>query len=186
MMIEPGGKAVFIEVPKTGSTACTIHLRDQGHWFQNGARGRTAIPGTFMGRHSHLTDDTLKELGVVAYGVVRNPWDRMASLWRASSPGSTPFISYMKRGSFRHGPFDLMTKPQHDWLERVDHVIRYEELDRLWDQMAWQFGHLPLGPIDPANVSRRRTVPEWTDEELDIVAERFAIDIETYGYTGPS
>lgn len=190
MMLHPHGVAVFIEVPKTGSTACTLHLRDAGGWFQNGSKGTKQVPGTsFPGRHALLsqeTRDVFDDLGVTAYGVVRNPWDRMASLWRASAPGSTSFISYLKTGRFTHGHIDIMTTPQHEWLRWVDHVIHYENLAREWDQMSYQFGHLPLGPIPPRNVSKSRAIPPWTAEEIAIVAERFAIDAEVYGYGGPS
>ena len=57
----------------------------------------------------------------------------------------------MTTGKFRHGPYDLLRKPQDEWLRLVDHVIRYESLDRTWDQMAYQFGHLPVGPIPKKN-----------------------------------
>ena len=190
MMIHPDGIAVFVEVPKTGSTAATIHLRDKGKWFQNGSKGTKAIPGTgFTGRHSYPNEVTRRhfdELGVTVYGVVRNPWDRMASLWRASAPGTTSFLEYMRTGKFKHGPIDIMTCQQRTWLQNVDHVIRYEELERTWDQMAFQFGHLPIGPLPKVNVSKSRAEPDWTQEELDIVADRFALDIATYGYTGPT
>ena len=189
MMIHPDGLAVFVEVPKTGSTAATLHLRNAGKWFQNGSKGHNQLPGTYTGRHAAIEDETkafLDEHDVVSYGVVRNPWDRMASMWRASAPGSTRFIEYLKTGKFIHGPYDLLHKPQREWLRHVTHVIRYEDLERTWDQLHYQFGHLPLGPIPQKNVSKNRAVPEWTREELDIVEKRFLVDAEHFGYTGPS
>ena len=189
MMIHPQGVALFVEVPKTGSTACTLHLRKHG-WFQNGMKGTKQIPGTtFPGRHSYLdaaARQLLDQTEVTVYGVVRNPWDRMASLWRASAPGTVPFLEYMQTGKFRHNHIDIMTAQQRTWLEFADHVIRYEELGRNWDQMSYQFGHLPVGPIPVSNRSKRRASPNWTQEEIDLIADRFALDIQTYGYTGPS
>lgn len=188
MMIHPDGVAVFIEIPKTGSTSATHYLNKKAKWFQNGAKGTSPIPGTFPGRHSHPNEESralFDEHGVTVYCVVRNPWDRMASMWRASAPGSTSFIDYLKTGKFKHGPYDLMTKPQLDWAKWADHVIRYEELERTWEQMAFQFGHLPNGPLPKINVSKNRAVPQWTREELDIIEKRFIDDIEKFGYTGP-
>ena len=189
MMIHPNGVAIFVEVPKTGSTACTVHLNKKGHWFQNGSKGTKLIPDTFAGRHSVISDksrEMLTDMGVTVYGVVRNPWDRAASLWRASAPHSDTFMRYMTQGKFKHGPLDLMTEQQWTWLRNVDHVIRYEDLERTWDQMAYQFGHLAPGPLPKVNVSKRRAKPDWTREELDLVAHRWRDDIEHFGYTGPS
>ena len=188
MMIHPTGKAVFVEVPKTGSTACTKHLHAHG-WFQNGGKGYATLPNTATGRHSYPTASTkafLDEMGATSYGVVRNPFDRMASLWRASAPGNTGFHAYMISGKFRHGDMDILTQPQHTWLDNVDHVMRYEALEEQWDYWADRYGDLPLGSIPVINRSKNRAVPEWTSEEIDIVAQRFAVDIETYGYEGPS
>lgn len=194
-MIHPEGVAVFVEVPKTGSTACTLHLRKH-KWFQNGSQGTIPVTGAFPGRHSYpnaATRQLFDQTGVTAYGVVRNPWDRMASLWRSSAPGNTSFIDYMRRGKFTHGPIDVMTCQQRTWLEHVDHVMRYETLEQDWAAHATvpdvpdpPRPLLPPGPIAPANVSKNRAKPDWTQDEIDIVAERFALDIETYGYTGPT
>lgn len=188
MMIHPEGQAVFVEVPKTGSTAATLHLRNKGGWFQNGARD-FVVPGAFTGRHGAIEAETfefLREHEITSYGVVRNPWDRAASMWRASAPGNTSLLAYFTTGKFNHGPYDLLRKPQDEWLRLVDHVIRYESLERTWDQMAYQFGHLPVGPIPKKNVSKRRDNPEWTDAELNLIGERWGIDALKYGYYGPS
>lgn len=188
MMIHPEGKAVFVEVPKTGSTAATKHLNSHG-WFQNGARGYAPMPASHTGRHGMITDhlkEWLDEHGVTVYGVVRNPWDRMASLWRSSSPGTTPFDTYMKTGKFVHGSTDLIMTPQHEWLRNVDVIMRYERLAEDWDYWSDRYNELPRGPLPVVNRSKDRSVPEWTEEEINMIAERYAIDIETYGYEGPS
>ena len=188
MMIHPDGVAVFVEVPKTGSTAATLHLRKHG-WFQNGSKGTIPVTGAFPGRHSYpsaATRQLFDRTGVTAYGVVRNPWDRMASLWRSSAPGNTTFLDYMTTGRFTHGPIDVMTCQQDTWLKHCDYVLHYEQLEDIWSELAGAFGHLPPGPLPRANVSKRRATPLWTKAEVDLIADRFALDIETYGYTGPT
>lgn len=183
MMIHPEGQAVFVEVPKTGSTAATKHL-SKHKWFQNGSKA-AVLPGTTYGRHSYPNEITrrfLEEHLCTSYGVVRNPWDRMASLWRASAPGNTPFFEYMTTGKFKHGDMDILMQPQRQWLEHVDVVMTYERLAEDWDKQP----DLPPGPLPVVNRSKNRAMPAWTKEEIDLVAERFAIDIETYGYEGPT
>lgn len=183
MMISPNGRAIFIEIPKTGSTAATLHLQ-RHKWFQNGMKGTKRI-GTFPGRHGALTDEdreTLTELGVTVYCVVRNPFDRAASMWRASNPKSSwSLYEYFTKGRFNHGKFDLLRKPQVDWAAHADHVLHYETLDRDWNDCL----DLPVGPLPKVNVSKKRAEPEWTDRELELIADRFAADINRWGYDGP-
>lgn len=191
MMISPDGRALFVEVPKTGSTAASAFLRKNG-WWQNGSQGARRVPGTVTGRHTTLTAESgqwMDEHEVVAYGVVRNPWDRMASLWRASAPGTQSFWDYMTTGRFNTGDYDLIHMQQADWLEHVDYVMRYETLIGDWTMRAAALGHLPPIPehgFDVVNRSKRQAKPEWTQREIDLISERFELDIAVWGYTGPS
>ena len=184
MMISPDGRAAFIEIPKTGSTACTVHLQ-RHKWFQNGSKGTKRVPGTQMGRHTKLTDEAASFLmlhGTTTYCVVRNPFDRAASMWRASNPKrSWSLYEYFTKGSFKHGKYDLLQEPQIEWASNCNHVLHYETLERDWNDCL----DLPVGPIKPVNVSKNRAEPEWTDRELELVADRFAADINRWGYDGP-
>jgi len=188
MRIHPEGVAVFVEVPKTGSTAASLYLGKHG-WIQNGSKGTAPLPGTLTGRHAYPTAETkafCDEHGATIYGVCRNPWDRMASLWRSSAPGSMSFSDFLTDFHFVHSGMDLMQANQWMWLEHAHIVLRYEQLAQQWDAVAAAVGHVPKGPIPRANVSVSRRVPNWTSAELDVVGQRFIADIDHFGYTGPT
>ena len=183
-MISPDRRALFVEVCKTGSTAAARHLASNG-WVQNGAKGHKRIPGTALGRHARLEKDSVtyvRNTGMRTYGVVRNPWDRMASLWRASAPGTMSFWEYMNSGRFKHGGYDVLRMTQATWLYGVEHVIRYEQLTEQWNL----YPDLPAGELPKVNVSKNRAKPDWEQREVDIIAERFAEDIRRWGYEGPT
>jgi len=185
MMIHPAGVAAFVEVPKTGSTAMVRHLNRRGGWAQNGKHG-PPIPGTETGRHAPLTKEAAawcRDNGITTYGVVRNPFDRMASLWRASGQGS--FTQWMNRGRFRVQGIDVVRTPQLEWLQFVDRVLLYEMLEAEVAKINWDTGHMPKGPIERVNVSKRSTEPDWTDEALDLVLKHHQADLDVWGYPTP-
>ncbi len=188
MMISPDRDAIFIEVCKTGSTAAARYLREHG-WVQNSSL-KPRIISTDAGRHSFLTEETMPHIrGMRTYGVVRNPWDRMASLWRASCPSHKPFWTFLNRGRFRLGPADALHFQQVNWLYGVEHVIRYETLNDDWQRLADKYGDLPSlpkGGLPVVNKSKDRRTPQWTRRERDLIARRFADDIATFGYKEPS
>lgn len=186
MMRSPDSQLLFIEVPRTGSTALKSHLRDRGGWAQV-----PALQGV-RGRHSPL----LQPYRGYAFGVRRNPWDRMASWWRLSAPGTTSFISYLMEGRHKIAGVDILRFTQVQWLQYTDDQLRYETLEEDWQRLCARVQHfefvsyetkseLPPGPIPLRNVSKDKREPEWTAKEIDVVAQRFAEDIERWGYTGP-
>ena len=133
MIIHPDGEAVFLEVPKNGSTAISVWLRRQHGWVQNGSD--MTVDGTQQGRHGWLDADQAEMLtsnGVRIYGVCRNPWERAASLWRGHAPGSQSFDDWLKRGRFMHGRIDVKNTGQSFWLEHATDVLRYEHLEAEW------------------------------------------------------
>lgn len=186
MMLNYQRKAAFIEVCKNASTACAVLLRNHG-WWQNGAKNRPRIPHTLSGRHAYLTrqaKEHMTEAGWTVYGVVRNPWDRMASLWRADDP-QPAFGEMLKRGRYKMGGVSILIFDQVDWLYGVDHVLRYEHLERDLAAHAEDLGLHAAPKLPPVNISRSRATPPWTPELIDLVGARFNRDVERWGYTPP-
>jgi len=187
MMLHPEGRAVFVEIPRTGSTAATVFLRSHG-WFQNGARGHHPLPMTMLGRHAPISPEArvlLRAQDVPTFAVVRNPWDRMASAWRIDNGKEGDLERYLKHGRFMHGKLDILRMTQVSWTYGVEHVLRYETLEHDWDTHIWHLPALPRDGFARLNVPPQPK-PDWTQEAIDIVAKRFAPDIERWGWTGPT
>ena len=181
MMLSPCGRAVFIEVPKTGSTACVTHLRDKAGWYQ------AAFPGMARGRHAWL----VQPVEPVTFGVLRNPWDRMVSVWKSYAPRGGTLKQWLNQGAFKLGGADLLSFTQIEWLAHVEFRLRYEMLaaDWVWlrDILYNDVGVLlPDAPIPKMNVSPPRDDPEWTPELIAWVKDRFAADVDAGQYEGPS
>lgn len=190
MIIHPEGVAIFLEVPKNGSTAISMWLRRSHGWIQNGSD--MTVPNTQVGRHGWLDDATGKWLqveGVRIYGVCRNPFERASSLWRGHAPGSQSFDDWLKRGKFMHGRVDVKNTGQSFWLQHATDILRYEHLEEDWktahDAEPRIIPEWPSGGIPRENVSKKKAKPEWNDFQMDWVRQKWAIDIAMGGYSGP-
>jgi len=191
VIIHPEGEAVFVEVPKTGSTAVTIFLQKQHQWVQNGSG--LSIDNTMLGRHGWLSTeqrDMYASHGVPIFGVCRNPFERASSLWRGHAPGSTSFTEWLKTGRFQHGNVEIKTTPQTFWLQGCTDVLRYEHLTEDWAAAVAKYPGvlppLPDGGLPRVNVSKKTQKPEWDEWQLEWVRKTFAVDIAFGGYSGPA
>lgn len=186
MMLSPDARQLFVEIPKTGSTAATKWLHKHG-WFQNGSMGTGRIPGTATGRHAYHTETSkawAEEHEVTTYAVVRNPWDRIESVWRQSETRMS-WDQFMVSGRFKHGNVDILSMTLTDWTFGVDHVLRYETLTRDWNDCI----NLPVCPLDGFprfNAAKREARAEWRPEQIEKVRQTFAPDVERWGWKGPS
>lgn len=140
------------------------------------------------------------------YGVARNPWDRVVSLWHWDEEGkdgyTRDFEGWLRRGitTYSTGSGFLVCRPCSWWLhplragrkdrpdivaERglkdVDFVIRFEN----WDEDLQVLSDVLDRPVPDRHVgkSKRRPYQEYYDDVTrDLVAEMYAEDIELYGY----
>ena len=134
---------------------------------------------------------------------VRNPWDRMTSLFEylaASSRRDVNKVEFelfvadveniLNRGQCK----DIHLKPQYDWVHddegnlQVDFVGRFEQLHEDWEHVC---NKLKLNPdhsrLDHLKASTRRH-SGWRDyytsqELIDAVGELYERDITTWNYT---
>lgn len=191
--VSPDGLYAFVEVPKTASTAARDFLQADG-WRPNSvARKGWKIPGLDRGRHAALTPEATRfmdDRGIQSFAVIRNPWDRMASLWRSSTPAGVTLNEYLKTGRFPASGMSILHTPQCVWAIGVTETLRYEHLIEDWNNLADRWPDFPrLNPKHGLPVVNKRNPgrePEWDEESLEIVRTRFSIDAERWGYTGPT
>lgn len=172
----------FVHPPRTGGTSI-----GQGWDLQQPEYQRHAPPGA----------------ADFIYGTVRNPWDRVVSLYQYLHPTAT-FEGWVRAGlrpTFVTGSSFEVTRPCSWWLHplsagpwrkradivaarglrNADFVVRFER--RMEDlQMLGQI----LGreaPTEHVNATVRGPFQDYYgDETQRIVGELFAEDVELYGY----
>ena len=121
--------------------------------------------------------------------VVRNPWDRVVSLWafwNKLKKANIPFDNFVRNlSSFKFNDVSWFTfdQPQKAWIPNgVTYLLRFETLDRDFVQIQNLFGCTdPLPKINASDHADYHTY--YTDETRDIVARVFKDDIDTFGYT---
>ncbi len=181
-MVSDEYKCIFVEVPKTGSTSIR------------------AILGTPPKPHLNICQiaqqlDPHKFNAYFKFGFVRNPWDRAVSLYERKEGlqlrtklSFEEFIEWMKYASStcihpvpHRYQLDWFVGPSGDIM--VDHIGRFEDLEQEWAKIAEKLGiEAGLGR-ENVNSERMRDYTRYYNKKTrDLVAERFAVDIEYFDY----
>jgi Sulfotransferase family len=173
-------KFAFIHIPKTGGTSVSTalynqHVQSDRHYTQHYTYSRLRDKNPFI-------EDYL------SFVFVRNPWERMVSMCSLYyGPGMTPesFSMFLKLGNpnwSRWQPFEQV-KFTHDdsGNQLVSFVGRYENLDKDFASVCdWLGVDLVLPHINRSTHTDYHDY--YNDETRQIVAGRFADDIEVFGY----
>jgi hypothetical protein len=188
-MISHEHRCIFVKVPKTAGTSIASALRCEhlGPPHRDIVQIRDALAG--IGRSACLES-------YFKFGFVRNPWDRVVSLHcrkergrTLGPPGFAEFVAWIENAS------DTCVHPtahrnQRDWFldERgevgVDFIGRFENLAGDFRVICGRLGIAPPPlPHEKRNASGRKHYTEYYTPALrDIVAEKFRVDIEAFGY----
>lgn len=189
MIISPKLEVIFIHNPKTAGITITSTMNELD-------------PGCIPTLNKHDTPDSIplpfKEF--LSFSIVRNPWDRMVSLyhqfWKIRdkySPKIVPEITdrtfkYFCMEAYKLPSFEnndelmfIHRSPQSAWVKNSDMIFNYEDglskvLETIFDVEPWE---LPF-----KNVSVRSEYKKYYDPELiDYVGSLFCEDIDNLGYT---
>tara|TARA_Y100001933_G_scaffold265198_1_gene336816 strand:- start:2458 stop:2964 length:507 start_codon:yes stop_codon:yes gene_type:complete len=115
------------------------------------------------------------------YGVVRNPYERMVSWWKFASTGRSgknkSFLDFLEHPTKQH-----TTKYYQYFGGNKIGILRYENLVSDFVSFCDEVG-IPRQKLPHKNASKHRCYTEYYDDETrQIVAERYARDIEYFGY----
>jgi len=176
-MINHDLKCIFVEVPKTGSTSVSSII------------GKPAKPHlTIVKIQNQVTKQQFDEYFKFAF--VRNPWDRALSLYRyiLKTPSHyyhkqclqfVNFSAYLRKRPLLPQQYDFLSKHGKNQLNFIG---RFENLQKDFNTVCDKIG-IPHQELPHHNPTKHKHYTEYYDEETNqIVAEKYAKDIEYFGY----
>jgi hypothetical protein len=210
-MISHEYKCIFVEVPKTGSTSVrTIlgkawkpHLnlwqiknQMETYWTSYGGRKNRILASLYL----LLPEERRREIGCrqfetyFKFGFVRNPWDRVVSLYertealqlrdRMTFDEFVDWIQYSSATCVHSSPhryqLDWFVDPNGNVL--ADFIGKFERLDEDWAFVAKKLAVSEKLPHQRANPRTRHYSEYYTPRTRDIIANKFKVDIERFGY----
>lgn len=202
---------LFIHIPKTGGNSLSSALLRWSEdelmtslWHQDGVeRFDINNPGYGTRKHSILAAyrAALPEdiyAGLFKFSVMRNPWERLVSLYFSPHRVVTLQVSEWKRADFlaligsgeravqplRHFITSIPPSPEGATAldSELDFLLRYENLDADFAELCDRLS-LPRVALPVHNRSERKPYTHYYDAELrEIVRQRFAEEIAFGGY----
>jgi chondroitin 4-sulfotransferase 11 len=182
---------VFVHVQKTGGESIERSLLDADPGATVELPGVPAWDDPLKRRHLFAAD--LREhLGAerwsrkFSFAFVRNPWERLVSWYEMTVTRPTnDFHRHVvaTTGSFAEFVATCTTGPAAKTaFNQVDYVGRFESLAADWAEVRGRLG-IPPAPLAHDNRTEHRPYRElYDDVTREIVAERFARDVERFGY----
>ena len=203
-MINREHKFIFIHIPKNAGEAISEALGIKPLRSQHEFKFETCI----LDKHETITECMVLKKSIENYfrfSFVRNPWDRQVSMWsyfrkRNIQPvASVSFEYYIKHqeAMLIGAPERYLSNSQRkinvlypqyfyisDWWGNnvVDFIGRFENLQNDFDTICDKIG-IPRRTIPQKNSSNHKHYTEhYNTETREIVAEKYAKDIEYFGY----
>ena len=190
-MISHRYKCIFIHVEKTGGTSieCTL----DSNLMNESATPKANVSDQFEDKHwtalEYLQKHPKLYKEYFTFAFVRNPWDRLVSRYEWQILIGNPYFTkldfkkYIKSSSFQGLKFSYLDKicdNQNKII--VDFVGRFEKLQQDFNYICDKIG-MKNTQLPYVNKIDRKHYTKYYDEETkQIIAEKFAKDIEYFGY----
>lgn len=191
-MLDHNNKCIFVHIPKTaGQSIEQVFLDMPYNTVRSLLLYKTDIPVKGPQILSHLTAYQYLQNCFIPRGYfdsyfkfsfVRNPWGRLVSWYFFKHPG-IPFQDWVHNLPNSGGQERL----QYDYIHKdgkllVDMVGRFENLQEDFNLVCDSIG-IPQQQLPHKNKTNHKHYTEYYDDETrQIVAEKFAKDIEYFGY----
>lgn len=179
----PDHKITFIHNPKTAGTSIAKWLDD------NFTTKRGRKHGHWLEVEEYFPDT------VFTFGVVRNPWSRLASWYHFANPAKQTFrqwlftrlethdtgLSFNPTLTWAKNWYNLAT-PQADWLgDKINLVLRYENLTKDFEQIK-NLLHCNEN-LCKLNANQEYDYRQLYDDELaELVRDLYIKDVIRYNY----
>lgn len=186
-------RLAFIRIPKTGGTSIISIIESLGHDHKDKL--------TYVCTEKHLNViDLYDTFTAPTFAFVRNPWDRAVSSWKFGSwhdDWNMGFLEFCRNlNSLEIYPSTkiatsgllLHVCEQHTFVineetgTRADFIGKFESLQQDFNTVCGMVG-LPPQTLPHLNRTNHKHYTEYYDDESrELVAERYAKDIEYFGY----
>jgi Sulfotransferase family len=204
-------KCIFVQVPKTGSTSIRAILGKairphlslwemkvlmENYWPVRGGRKNRILECLYMAlpKERRLKNGREQFQSYFKFGFVRNPWDRVVSLYerkealemrnKMSFEHFVDWIQYSSSTCVHSSPH----RYQLDWFVDAngamlaDFIGRFERLDQDWAFVANKLGLTTTLPHSRANARSRHYTEYYNERTRNIIGDKFRVDIESFGY----
>jgi len=192
-------KTIYIRMPRCGSftvvSLCEKNNikyyggRDMGFWNYNTNHTKNTSPKLYKCVENYVNEKVYNESFI--FTTVRNPYSRAVSMYKHESWDSartfSDFCNKLIRDEYpsKFAKWHSSTLTEHivdkDIL-KVDFVVKLENFQQDFDTVCDKIG-IPRQQLPHENKSKHKHYTEYYDEETkQIVAERYARDIELFGY----
>ena len=200
--------ALFLRIPKTASTSVVPLVKKTKILYkaQNFFKSIQNIILYFDTRqYLNVMERSqgwfnLNENNIFTFGFVRNPWDRAVSSWKFGSYRTNWNLNFVdfcrnlknleinpKNGKAKSGLL-LHICEQHPFLIcenenlKADYIGKFENLQEDFDIICDKIG-IPQQELAHKNKTKHKHYTEYYDDETrQLVAEKYAKDIEYFGY----
>jgi hypothetical protein len=169
------GEGVFIHIPKTAGTSISF-------WFKKN------IHDVIFRNTVHVSLSNIKYSYDFSICVVRNPWDRIVSLWafwNKLKKENIPFDFFVRNLHtyiFNEHAWFTFDTPQKAWVPNgVTYLLKFETLEDDFKVIQEKFNCFE--PLPCVNTSEHDDYKKYyTQETWDIVSDVFKDDVEEFGY----
>jgi hypothetical protein len=199
-MISFEKRFLFVHIPKTAGNSIQSVLRDYSEDELVALRGEQdgierfglRNPNYKIKKHSTLAEYRAA-LGEMEFGslfkftCIRNPWDRMISLYftptqRTETWDRNKFRKIISR-ALPVTNYLRLEKGRGDPFANVNYIMRFENLADDFRAVCAALDISPA-PLPRYNRSNREHYSKYYDDQLrELVGDRFAAEIERFGYT---
>ena len=202
-MISTGKQFLFVHIPKTAGNSIQNILRDYSEDRIVASGGQDGVErfevkseGRDLEKHSTLAEyhrelEAAEFAKLFKFTCVRNPWDWLISYYfsphrRETQWSARRFRKFVEKDvKPLRDYFTLADGDQSSPFANVDFVIRFENLNEDFAEVCRRIG-IPEVELPIRNRSDRKGAADYYDKKLSgWVAERFADEIEYFGYEAP-
>jgi Sulfotransferase family len=178
-----GRQFVFIHVPKTAGTSIGQAIWSAGQTVEWRPRYHAPAYTVLDGREDCFS-----------CAFVRNPWDRMLSIWRFSRPDIAlrdyiRNLSLEARSASERPYINVLGKSQswfindHAGKSLVSFIGRFESLHQDFGAICSEIG-IAVPPLGHFNRTDHTNYRDYYDAETrEMIAKEYAEDIEAFGYS---
>jgi len=200
-MISEKYQATFIHIPKTGGSTISSVLSK--HLFKflperiKEHKCNVLNPHEWTMKHSRIHELNIQHQNFFCFAFVRNPWDLMVSSYNWWTQNvklserkdhgqllkTKGFESFIKTNSSYINECYHGREGQLYWLgDKANFIGRFENLQNDFNIVCDKIG-IPQQKLPHKNSTKHKHYTEYYDNETkSIVAEKYAKDIEYFGY----